>query len=86
MVRIVQTSQSPRAPPTLLVTVARCDGGEKRRERVNGERKKGCLVEEGTALLNRQTYLTHENDENGREGHATATAACFMEPSGATLK
>lgn len=37
-------------------------------------REKAGLVEEGTALLNRQTYLTHENDENGRKGHATATA------------
>lgn len=43
MVRIVQASQGPRAPPTLLVAVARCDGGEKRRERVNGERKKAVL-------------------------------------------
>lgn len=43
MARIVQTSQGPRVPPTLLVAVARRDGGEKRRERVNGERKKAVL-------------------------------------------
>lgn len=30
-------------------------------------REKAGLVEDGPALLNRQTYLTHENDENGRE-------------------
>jgi hypothetical protein len=43
MARIVQASQGSRVPPTLLVAVARRDGGEKRREQVNGERKKAVL-------------------------------------------